>query len=153
MRFLISIICIALLTFIGCGKPPNPDGRLDVSGKITLNGGPFPGAEMCGIAMIPLDDKSAGNSSTTFNRETGEYLFTRQDGLKPGKHKVVITAQAVYDRTTKKPVTPETKEGDDYRINLVPEEFNKNSTIEFEVKSGEKNVFNYDVKTELNALP
>lgn len=134
---------------VGCSKTPNPDGRLDVSGRITLNGGSFPGAEMCGISMVPIDDKSAGNSSTTFNRDTGQFLFTRQDGLKPGKYRVLIAAQAVYDKTTQKPVTPQTLEGNDYRVNLVPEEFNKNSTVEFEVVAAKKNVFNYDVKAEL----
>jgi hypothetical protein len=151
-KHFLLLLCLLLLVS-GCGKPPNPDGRLDVSGKITLNGGGFPGAEMCGVGLIPVDDQSLGSSSTTFHRDTGEFLFTRQDGLKPGKYKVVISAQAVFDRKTKQPVTPETMEGDDYKVNLVPAEFNKNSTLEFEVVAGKKNVFNYDVKTELKIQP
>ena len=104
---------------------------MDVSGKITLNGGQFEGAEMCAIAFIPIDDPSLGSSSTTFNSKTGNYLLTLQDGLKPGKYRVAITAQAVYDRKTNKPVTAETLEGQDYRVTLVPPEFNKESTFEF----------------------
>jgi hypothetical protein len=139
-----------MLLFSGCkGKPANPDGRMDVSGKITLNGGQFEGAEMCAIAFIPIDDPSLISSSTTFNNKTGKYLLTLQDGLKPGKYKVAITAQAVYDKRTKKPITTETPEGADYRVALVPPEFNKESTIEFEVVKDKNNVFDYDVKTEL----
>ncbi|MDR1963133.1 MAG: hypothetical protein LBQ50_05095 [Planctomycetaceae bacterium] len=148
MRYLLFFVCVTFLLLIGCGKVPNPDGRLDVSGTITLNGGPFPGAEMCAIGLVPIDDKSLGSSSTTFDRNTGKFLFTRQDGLKPGKYKVVITAQAVFDKTTKQPVTPETMEGNDYKVNLVPPEFNKESKIEFEVVADQKNIFNYDVKTD-----
>lgn len=138
-----------LMCLSGCKKKPvNPDGRMDVSGKITFNGGPFEGAEMCAIAFIPKDDRTLGSSSTTFNSKTGKYLLTLQDGLKPGKYRVAITAQAVYDRKTNKPVTAETLEGQDYRVTLVPPEFNKNSTLEFEVVKDKKNVFDYDVVTD-----
>lgn len=149
ISFLLAFFC-SLLCFCGCGKPKNPDGRLDVSGKITLNGGPFEGAEVCNITMIPMDDTSTAPSSTTFNSKNGQFLFTMQDGLKPGKHKVSITATALYDKKTKKPVTPETGELNEYRVQLVPPEFNKDSTIEFEVVQGQKNVFDYDIKTDLN---
>ncbi|MCL2119006.1 MAG: hypothetical protein FWH27_11325 [Planctomycetaceae bacterium] len=143
--------CLGVLVCLsGCQrKLHNPDGRMDVSGKITFNGGPFEGAEMCAIAFVPVDEPSLGSSSTTFNSKTGKYLLTFQDGLKPGKYRVSITAQAVYDRKTNKPVTAETLEGQDYRVTLVPPEFNKNSTIEYEVEKGKKNVFDYDVKAEI----
>ena len=151
LRFSILLCCLyALLLLPGCNrKPPNPDGRMDVSGTITLNGGQFEGAEMCAIAFTPIDDPSLGSSSTTFNAKTGKFLLTLQDGLKPGKYRVAITAQAVYDRKTNKPITAETGEGMDYRVTLVPPEFNKESQIEFEVVKDKKNVFEYDVKAEI----
>lgn len=149
--FTLSILCCVSLCLSGCGKPGNPDGRLDVSGKITLNGGSFEGAEICTIKMIPLEDNSSLDSpSTTFNSKNGSYLFTMQDGLKPGKYKVSIMASALYDKKTKKPVTPQTGELDEYRVQLVPPEFNKNTTLEFEVVKGQKNVFDYDVAGQLN---
>jgi hypothetical protein len=151
IQLLVSLLCVfGIFMFSGCSsKPTNPDGRMDVSGKITLNGGAFEGAELCAITFISIDDPPLGSSSTTFNSKTGEYLLTFQDGLKPGKYKVAISAQAVYDKKTHKPVTSETPEGGDYRVALVPKEFNKESNIEFEVVKGTKNIFNYDVKAEL----
>jgi len=155
------LICFVLTAclfglFSGCkGRPANPDGRLDVSGKITLNGGAFVGADMCIIAFIPIDagDPPSGVSSTMFDPKTGKYLLTLQDGLKPGKYKVAISARGVYDKKTKAPVTPETAEGNEYFVTLVPPEFNKESKIEFEVVKGKKNVFDFDVKAELKTTP
>lgn len=150
ISFSIFVLFILFLLFMnGCNKPPNPDGRMDVSGKITFNDGPFIGADMCAIAFTPIDDPSLGSSSIIFNGNTGKYLLTKQDGLKPGRYKVTITAQAVYDKRTHKPITAETLEGDDYRVRLVPPEFNKESKIEFEVVKNKNNVFNYNIKTTL----
>ena len=43
----------------------------------------------------------------------------------------------------------EEDDGQGYMVSLVPPEFNEQSTIEFEVVAGQKNVFDYDIKTEL----
>lgn len=149
-RFFMFFVClVSLFHFSGCQKPGNPDGRLDVSGKITLNGGPFKGASMCTITFTPVDSSDQETLSTTFNADSGKYLLTMQDALKPGKYKVRLYATAVYDRKTKGPVGPATLDSDVYHIVLIPPKFNKDSTIEFEVVSGKKNVFDYDIKDEL----
>ena len=146
----------SLLCLSGCGKPANPDGRLDVSGTITFNGGPFEGANATTMIFEPIDDKSSGASTVTFNPTTGKYLCTMQNGLKPGKYRVKIEAHAQYDRKTGQPVGPDFgsdfKEGEpessrSYFVSLVPPEFNKESTIEFEVVAGKKNVFDYNIET------
>jgi len=155
IHFSLLLCCFgAWVCLSGCqGKLQNPDGRMDVSGAITFNGGPFEGAEMCAIAFVPIDDPSLGSSSTSFNAKTGKYLLTLQDGLKPGKYRVFITAQAVYDRQTNQPVTAQTLEGQDYRVALIPPEFSKETQIEFEVSKDKNNVFNYDVVADPPKLP
>ena len=150
--FLCSLMCLS-----GCGKPANPEGRLDVSGLITYNGGSFEGATMCTIAFEPLSDKSAGSSSAPI-LESGKFLCTMHDGLKPGKYRVKFYAQALYDKRTKTPIGPDfgNKEGDEayrYIVNFLPPEFNENSTVEFEVVAGKKNVFDYNIETSYVPTP
>lgn len=151
IRFSLLLCCLSMLLCLsGCKGQKNPDGRLDVSGTLTLNGGPFVNVNSSMIIFEPLDDKSLGFSSTPFDASTGKYLCTKQDGLKPGKYRVKIIAQALYDKRTKKPVAPDFGSGQDdasqddgqgYFVPLIPPEFNEKSTIEFEVESGKKNVF------------
>ena len=151
IHFSLLLCCFgALVCLSGCqGKPPNPDGRLDVSGTITLNGGSFEGAEMYTIAFIPIDEPSLGSSTTTINPQTGKYLLTMHDGLKPGRYRVSIMASAYYDKRTNRPVTPQTGELDEYLVQLLPAKFNADSEIEFEVLAGRKNVFDYDVAADI----
>ena len=157
IRFPLLFCCFCTLLLLpGCSrKPQNPDGRLDVSGTITLNGGPFEKADMRTIIFDPLDDPSSGISSTTFDLATGQYLCTMQDALSPGRYRVKIIAQALYDKRTNKPVGPDFgQQGDDddgqgYWVPLIPPTFNAESTLEFEVVSGKKNVFDYDVVAEV----
>jgi hypothetical protein len=50
-----------------------------------------------------------------------------------------------YDKKTDKPVTAATLIGDTYMVKVIPDDYNANSKIEFEVVKGKKNVFNYDI--------
>ena len=94
-KFIHSLKLLCFFSMIvlvaGCGKLPNPDGRLDVSGKITLNGGPFEGAEMCSIRFAPCDDNPQNDANfTTFNSKTE---FARNAGRRrlpciPGSKRV-----------------------------------------------------------------
>lgn len=129
---------------------------MDVSGTLTLNGGPFVSANSTMIIFEPLDDKSAGVSSTPFDANTGKFLCTMQDGLKPGKYRVKIIAQALYDKRTKKPVGPDFGTGQDeasqddgqgYFVPLIPPRYNIDSTLEFEAVADKKNVFDFNVET------
>ncbi|MGI6402218.1 MAG: hypothetical protein ACOX0A_08960 [Thermoguttaceae bacterium] len=138
----------ALVVTTGC-KPKNPDGRENVSGKITLNGEPF-GAKS-GIFAIRFDpigeDKTAGGHAQV---RQGAYLLTGQDGVKPGKYIVRLTGSATFDRTTNDYADAQTTMENEYQVTLVPPEFNTESDIEFEVVAGKKNVFNYDIQTNFS---
>jgi len=158
MRFIhfSLVLCCVLFCLSGCSfKPANPEGRLDVSGTITLNGGPFEKAHMASIIFEPIDDPSSGSSTTSFSVLTGKFLCTMQNGLKPGKYRVRILAYAQYDKRTKQPIDlnapPETNvdeiDGKSYYVALLPPEFNDNSAIEFEVVKSRKNVFDYNIET------
>lgn len=132
-----------LLTSFGCKGPENPDGRENVSGKITLNGQPLMG--LAGIRFDPVDGGDGGGKGQI---KQGVYSITGYDAVKPGKYTVRIFASVDYDRKTGKLADNQILEGDAIAVDLVPAEFNSNSKIEFEVVKGKNNVFNYDVVTD-----
>lgn len=140
----IALISLSFLPTGGCSGPSNPDGRQNVSGTITLNGAPLTG--MSGIVFSPVADGSDAGGQGQIN--TGEYALTGADGVKPGKYIVRITASVDFDITTGKQADNTIQFGSEVPVDLVPPEFNKQSTIEFEVVAGENNVFDYDIKTD-----
>lgn len=145
---LVLAVAATLLVAGGC-KPQNPDGREDVSGKITLNGKPL--GEKTGVFAIKFDptgdDKSAGAHGQI---QSGAYKLTGQDGVKPGKYIVRITGTATFDRSTNDYADANTTMENEYQVVLVPAEFNSESTLEFEVVAKKKNVFNYDIVTDFS---
>lgn len=147
LNALLAVVVVAgLLSATGC-KEPNPDGREDVSGKITLNGEPL--GTQSGVFAIRFDpvgdDKKAGGSGQI---QSGSYALTGQDGVKPGQYVVRISGSATFDRSTNDYANADTKMENEYQVVLVPPEFNSESKIEFEVVKGKKNVFNYDIVTD-----
>ena len=150
---LLLIFCCALSCLVGCSKQGNPEGRLDVSGTVTLNGSPFGVAGSYYIAFEPIDDPSSGPTSGTIDWVTGKYSCTMHDGLKPGKYRVKFSAMAQYDKRTNKPVAPDFVEEDlvkvSYTVPMLPADFNEQNIIEFEAVKGKKNVFDYDIKAEV----
>ena len=147
------VLCCVLSCLSGCSKQRNPEGRLDVSGTITYNGSPFGGVGLYNIAFEPIGDPSSGSTSGIIDPVAGKFLCTMQDGLKPGKYWVKFTAMAQYDKRTNKPVAPDFEEEDlnkqSYFVSLLPPDFNEKNVIEFEVVSGKKNVFDYDIVAEI----
>lgn len=136
---------LTTLFVVGCKKNTNPDGRMDVSGKITMNGAPLRGSPT--IRFEPAGgDKFDGGSG--YIDAKGNYLLTGQDGVKPGKYIVRFSALDTFDRATDTWRTAETPEGREYPVRVVPREFNEESKVEFEVVEGKKNVFNYNIVSD-----
>jgi hypothetical protein len=52
-----------------------------------------------------------------------------------------------FDKKTGKPADNTIQFGSEVPVDVVPAEFNRESTIEFEVVANKDNVFNYDIKT------
>ncbi len=116
---LASLVLGGLLPVAGCGQGDHPQlGR--VSGKVTLNGKPLPGA------LVIFHPPKGHISCDTTNGE-GHYdlVFLREEhGAIVGKHRVEITT-----------ISSETS-----RKELVPERFNKKTTLEKEVVSGNNEI-------------
>lgn len=140
----ISLFLLSPILIGGCSGPANPDGRQNVSGTITLNGAPL--TAMSGIVFSPVVEGS--NDGGQGQIIAGSYALTGADGVKPGKYIVRITASMDFDKKTGKPADQTIEFGSEVPVDVLPPEFNKESTIEFEVVGGKNNVFDYDIKTD-----
>jgi hypothetical protein len=124
-----------LLLFLGC---ENYGGRQAVSGQITLEAQPL----KQGIIMFtPLDGQGTPSGAPITD---GNYSVPRQNGLKPGKYLVKITAG-----DGKTPNTEEEIAGPGstniVSVDLVPEDWNTKSKQEIEVKSSGPNKFDFAI--------
>jgi len=140
------IATMALCHSIGCQKA-NPEGRENVSGTITLNGKPIDPKWNASITFVPSDGRDVDDGGGEQIAQ-GRYLLTGIGGVKPGKYKVKLYVTQYYDIKTSEPSTEATGEFDNIHVSMIPNEFNENSTLEFEVVQGKKNIFNYDIVTD-----
>lgn len=132
------------LMHVGCATQKNPGGRENIEGMITLNGAPLTG--MSGIVFSPVIPGNDGGGQGQI--QAGKYFLTGADGVKPGKYIVRITSSIDFDIKTGKPADSAIEFGSEIPVDVVPPMFNRESTIEFEVVAGKKNIFNYDIKTD-----
>jgi hypothetical protein len=120
----------------GCGGPDDMPDIATVKGKVTLQGKPL---VMAKVIFAPI---GGGQSSEGVTSASGEYELryrTDMPGAKVGKHKVTITTFQAPEFTDQlKPIGG--------RPELVPPQYSKNSTLEKEVKAGEDNVIDLDLK-------
>jgi hypothetical protein len=124
------LVAISLCLF-GCGST---DGRLPVSGTITLKGQPVT------EGTINFQSKEGGIMSGGVIKD-GKYAVAAEQGLQPGKYIVRISV-AKPGTVAAEPVPGESGPPAE---ELVPPEYNAQSTLEFEAKEGIKNEFNFDV--------
>jgi len=148
-QHILFVLCIFLTGFMGCGKAPNPDGREDVWGQITLNGEPV----RTGMIAFRSQEKEGRDGEAGGSITKGKFFLTGRDGVKPGEYKVVLFATDEYDIQTGELPTFETTADRLRSVDLIPAEFNSKSTLTFTVEKGKKNIFDYDVVAEPPKVP
>lgn len=125
-----TLFAATLVILIGCGESDMPDVAT-VTGKVSLDGQPLEGAA---IKFWPVD---GGRTATAVTDAAGEYSLdynATTKGAKVGKNEVRVSK---FDESL----------GDDAK-EIVPERYNSKSELNFEVKSGESNVANFELKSE-----
>lgn len=100
---------------------------------------------MSGILFSPIEEGSDGLGQGQISG--GKYALTGANAVKPGKYIVRITSSIDFDKKTGKPADNTIQFGNEIPVDVLPPEFNRESTIEFEVVANRDNVFNYDIKT------
>ncbi|MCL6508147.1 MAG: hypothetical protein K6T59_14115 [Bryobacteraceae bacterium] len=78
---------LAMLALLpGCGS--DPSGRQPVRGTVKVNGTPL---ELGDISFQPLEGQATASGAPI---RAGEYAIPREQGLAPGKYRVVLHAPA-----------------------------------------------------------
>lgn len=120
---------ILALSLTGCGGDGPERGV--VTGKVTLNGDPLPGAD---VVFQPEE----GSPSLAVTDDKGRYdlMYTRDKrGAMVGEHVVQITT----------PTTGTDTQGNEVRVpQQVPPKYNAGSTLTCEVKPG-KNTYDFEL--------
>ena len=113
-----TVLCgTCLLAAAGCGN----HGRAGVHGRVTLDGDPLVGA---GVVFKP---ESGGRESRGVTDASGDYIlqYIRNDlGGTIGKNTVRITKQLSHDPASE----------------ILPEKYNKKTTLTADVKSGDQEI-------------
>jgi hypothetical protein len=131
----VLLAAIGLSTLAGCG--PRSD-RLEISGKVTLDGVPLSGGS---IRFTSLGEKLAATGAMV---ENGQYNISAEKGLPPGTYHLEITAPdndappIVYRNAPGEPGIPTQPE-------RIPPEYNVNSQHTIEVTADGDNHFEFDI--------
>ena len=130
------LCCAALLAALaGCSSN---DGRLGVSGKVTLESQPLKDGV---ITFVPLDGQDTRSGAPVVN---GEYTVPPENGLKPGKYLVQITAGDGKTPASEDQVAAP-GETNIVSFDLVPPEWNTNSKQQVDVTPDGENKFDFDI--------
>jgi hypothetical protein len=137
MRFLTPLLtALALLWLPGCGKSGYSElGLLDVTGTVTLDGKPLPGAKVA----FEGDDKRSAIGTTN---STGNYALmydSQTRGATPGAKIVRITTAEVGEGGG-------AAEGAAAAQEKVPARYNRQSELKADVSASNK-TFNFDLKS------
>jgi len=129
LRLALAAVCgMGLLEFAGCSSGDRPVlGR--VHGRVTMDGKPLVSA---GVGFQPKDKGRESFATTDANGEYEMNYFSDVQGVGAGENSVRITKQ----------------KSNDWRSETIPAKYNRQTTLRFEVKGGEENVADFDLKSK-----
>lgn len=142
----LSLTILMLVTMFGCSGNDGPAIN-EVTGKVTLDGKPLADAL---IEVAPVNPKisadgTGGSGAAGETDANGVFILKYaggRTGAESGKYKVKITKEDVTETKRDDGETEET------RTQIIPAKYNTETTLEMDVKEGEKNEFNFDLKSE-----
>jgi hypothetical protein len=133
----LAVACLAVVPLLtGCGGG-SVDGRYGLSGKVTLKGQPL------AKGTIEFSAGQGGGPLTGGTIENGQYTIAADSGLKPGTYTVRISS---IDEAGGggPPAAPGPESATQVGKELIPAEFNVNSSKTIEVKTS-GNTFDFAV--------
>jgi hypothetical protein len=122
----------------GCSEPRDDFPREPVSGRVTFDGEP--------IARGAILFKASGGTSTAMDAggliRDGEYRLAKAEGPVPGSYRVLITEEGERPQDVGGQFSLRPKG----KPSRIPAAYNTNTTLVAEVKKGQPNTFNFDLK-------
>ena len=139
---MIRWIWIALILALACGCGSKSRWQhAAVEGKVTLDGVPI---ERGAITFVPVGQTQGVATGAAI--ENGQYHIAAADGPVVGTNRVEISAPKKTGRKVQAAMSDPGKTMDE-TVEAVPAKYNRNSTLEREIKP-EKNVFDFDLRTK-----
>jgi hypothetical protein len=133
----IAVATVTALVLPGCGGPTDDLPREPISGTVKFDGQPLE------TGVITFMSKSAKviTPASAMIRD-GSFSIPRESGPVPGTYTVVITANAGAI------TTPGAAPGQlgKFPKEIIPHQYNTNSTLIQEVKAGADNRFDFDLR-------
>ena len=128
---IVAMLLAAFVSAIGCGSN---DGRLPVSGTVTIDGAPLDGGA---INFQPLP--GSGGHSSGGSVQGGKFRIPADRGLPPGDYRITIVAMKETGRTINDPQKGPTAELVQVRFRQPPGEVT--------VAEGTKNEFQIELES------
>lgn len=117
--------CLLILAItIGCQQ--SADGRLAISGEVTLDGKPLK------EGYIRFTPQGAGTSASGIISD-GKYSLVASKGVARGQYRVVITSEVETGREFPDPDSPDTMMMKETR-SIIPVRYNSQSELELNVQ-------------------
>lgn len=118
-------VSFGVFLFVGCGSGDGKP-RVALEGRVTLDGKELTNGL---VSLIPTD--SAGETAVAVI-ENGKYVIDEEAGPTPGRYKVLVESQQPTGRKVRDTDNPRSKV-DEVR-EVVPPQYNAQSTLEIEIK-------------------
>jgi len=138
--FSATVFLAGVAIVAGCGD--SSGGRVAISGTVKLKNEPIKDGAI--VLFEPLDNQDSSGNVTVTN---GAFSIPKENGLKPGKYLVRITAGD--GKTAVNPLDPESPPGPGgtniISKELVPKEWNVNSKQEVTVTTDGPNKFEFNI--------
>jgi len=114
MRWVRTVASLALAGLVGCGSDEDNIKLVRVTGKITQNGKPLPGAD---VSFVPQSGNKDSTPAVDQTGPEGNYMvrFKGRTGVAPGKYQVIVTPA---DEAAASQV-PEKFKGDPMMFNIM----------------------------------
>ena len=136
-RTFCSLVLLVAAVLAGCSDPYA--GRMEITGEVKLKGQPLKGGS---IMFEPLDRQDTKSGSRIIK---GEYNLPRQNGLKPGKYLVRLTAGDGKIPANNEEAAAPGGSTNIVSMDLIPEDWNIRSKQQVEVKANGVNKFDFDI--------
>lgn len=136
-------LAIAVVALAGCGD--SGPKRYGVKGTVSYKGKPIENG-LISFVLVGSEASSGGAAITD-----GKYEIPEAIGLPAGEYEVIISVPVAAGAAPKEPMggeeeAPGEGAGDKETRETLPAKYNSMTELKREVKAGEKNEFNFDLK-------
>ena len=122
-------VAVVFASLVGCGSNTTLQGKFTFNGEKVDNGS---------VTLIPKQDDGRIKIGSFVG--DGTYEIPEGKGLQPGTYKVELR----WSKKTGKKIPSDDMGSEDETVQVIPEKYNKNSTLELTVTAG-RNVKDFEI--------